>query len=118
MKSFLIALMLVACLAIDNASAQSVLPQWVSRNPGTLVTTAWDSTLITSRDLQWVTFSVKIDSSAATDTLYIARQNDTLTTQIWRLTGASETLTMTTNAVKFLRLKFATGTGKVRLSAY
>lgn len=116
MRQLLILTIMAVLGTCQPAFAQNSLPSWVTANG--MITTSWDSTAITGRAYQMVRGYVIVDSLAAGDTVCVARQDDTLATQIQILTAEGQSLEIFSNMMQFIRVKTASDTAFVRRAFY
>jgi hypothetical protein len=110
MKRMLWLAVIVAAL-MTPVAAQNSLPTWVTG--AQVITNAWTTITLTSRDYQWVRGTLTVDSLGTADTVFVAREADTLSNQYARLVAGS-TFYIHSNQIKTLRLKTKTGSSKTR----
>lgn len=85
---------------------------------GKAITTAMDTTTITSSNYVPIYGYVKLDSAGVDDVLYVFRENDTLTTKGLGYIKAGAWIEFTGEYIKKLKIRMKTGTGKVTMSVH
>ena len=117
MKALAVIFLLTIATGIAQAQLRP-LDTWIAAQK--TVTSAWDTTIVTSRSGGWPVFiRIHADSIAAGDTVYVAKDTDTGASHLIRVRNGDTPIVIGPTILSQLLLKASTGdTLKVRIAIY